>query len=174
MDPKRRGGRGGGSSLNLRSTAKNLWSAKKEIVIYNLLQSLFLLCIATMTSLQLLPLFFALHKARTRREKLKAVSAIMTFQFNRMEIPVFRRISIHSPADQLLPHLLAFLRESPTGDLDPLRSAINLRILYGSEKRFKKMFRLSRNVFNTVLDVLSPFLNDGMSRNHEQNVLAST
>ena len=35
------------------------------------------------------------------------------------------------------------------------------------------MFRLSRKVFNTILEVLSPFLNDGMSRNHQQNVSAS-
>ena len=84
-----------------------------------------------------------------------------------MEIPVFCRIStgIHPPADQLLPHLLASSRESPTGDLDPLCSAINLRILYGTEKRFKKMFdclgglAMTRIVFNSLRDVLSPFLN---------------
>ena len=76
-------------------------------------------------------------------------------------------------ADHLLPYLFASFRESPTGDLDPLHSSINLRIKYGTEKRFKKMFRLSRKVFNTILEVLSPFLNDGMSRNHQQNVSAS-
>ena len=113
-------------------------------------------------------------QSQNKKRKIESCVCDNDVSFNRMEIPVFCRISIHSPADQLLPHLLASLRESPTGDLDPLRSAINLRILYGNEKRFKKMFRLSRNVFNTVLDVLSPFLNDGMSRNHEQNVLAST
>ena len=142
---------------------------KKDIVLYYLLKSPwhFLPCIAIITSLQLLPLFFAQRKAKTRREKLKAVSAIMTFQFNWMEIPVFCRIStgIHPPADQLLPHLLASSRESPTGDLDPLCSAINLRILYGTEKRFKKMFdclgglAMTRIVFNSLRDVLSPLLN---------------
>ena len=106
--------------------------------------------ISTITSLQLFPLFFALHKARTRREKLKAVSAIMTFQSHRMEVPVFRRISIHPSTERLLPYLLASLRESPKGDLDPLHQSINLTILYGTEKRFKKMFRLSSNFFECI------------------------
>ena len=44
----------------------------------------------------------------------------MTFQSHRMEVPVFRRISIHPSAELLLPYLLASLRESPKGDLDPL------------------------------------------------------
>ena len=30
------------------------------------------------------------------------------------------------------------------------------------------MFRLSRKVFDTILEVLSPFLSDGMSRNHHK------
>ena len=138
MVPKRKGG--GVSSLNLQSTSKILWLAKKEFLIYNLLKLHSLVCIATMTSLQLLPLIFALPQARTRREKLKAVSAIMTFQSHRMEVPVFLRISIHPSADDLLPYLFASFRESPTGDLDSLHSSINLRILYGTKKRFKKMF----------------------------------
>ena len=69
--------------------------------------------------------------------------------------------------EQLLPHLLASWRESTTVDLDSLCSAINLWILYGTEKRFKKMVQLSSNIFNTVLDVLSPLLNEGMSCNHK-------
>jgi hypothetical protein len=32
-------------------------------------------------------------------------------------------------------------REIPSGDLDPLNSSINLRILRGKDKRFKQMFR---------------------------------
>ena len=90
-----------------------------------------------------------------------------------MEVSVLRRISVHPSADHLLPYLFASFRESPTGDLDSLHSSINLRILYGTENRFKKMFRSSRKVFDTILEVLSPFLNDGMSRNHQQNVSAS-
>ena len=117
-----------------------------------------------MTSLQLLSLFVALHKARTRKEKFKAVCATMSFQSHQMEVPVFRSISIHPSHDPFIPHLLASLRQSPTGDLDPLHSAINLRILYRTEKRFKEMFRLSRNVFETVLNVLSPYLIDGVNR----------
>ena len=153
---------------------------KNDIVLYDLLKSPwhFLQCIAIITSLQLLPLFFAQRKAKTRREKLKAVSAIMTFQFNWMEIPVFCRIStgIHPPADQLLPHLLASSRESPTGDLDPLCSAINLRILYGTEKRFKKMFDCLGGLalFSTHFETYCHLSwMSRKSRNHEQNVWAS-
>ena len=46
------------------------------------------------------------------KKHLKAVFVIMTCELNRTDVPIFRRISIQSPADQLLPHLLASLRES--------------------------------------------------------------
>jgi hypothetical protein len=121
-----------------------------------------------------MPLMFALNKARTRRNNLKAISAIMVFQCNQMEVPVFRLISSSASSDTLLPFLMALSRDSPTGDLNPHQSSINLRILYDFEKRFKKMFRLSRNVFECILEALSPFLNEGMSRNHQQNVSASS
>ena len=69
-----------------------------------------------MTSLQLLSLFVALHKARTRKEKFKAVCATMSFQSHQMEVPVVRRISIHTSLDQFIPYLLSSLRQSQTGD----------------------------------------------------------
>ena len=128
------------------------------------------------TSTQLLPLIFALNKARTRRDQHNAVAAIMMFQFHQMPVPVFRHISISSHRNTLLEMLLLSTREGreiPSGDLDPLNSSINLRILKGKDKRFKQMFRLSRNVFNCLLHELVPFLDDGKSRNHRQNVPAS-
>jgi len=96
------------------------------------------------TSIQLLPLIFALNKTRTRRDQHLAVAAIMMFQFYQMPVPVFRRISISSHRNTTLEMLLLSTREGreiPSGDLDPLNSSINLRILRGKDKRFKQMFR---------------------------------
>jgi hypothetical protein len=42
----------------------------------------------------------------------------------------------------------------------------------GKDKRFKQMFKSSRNVFNSLLHELAPFLDDGKPRNHRQNVPA--
>jgi len=96
------------------------------------------------TLTQLLLLIFALDKARTRRDHQKAVAAIMILQFHEMPVPVFRRISISSHRNTTLEMLLLSTREGreiPSGDLDPLNSSINLRILRGKDKRFKQMFR---------------------------------
>ena len=79
---------GGGSSLNLLSTVKLFWLAKNKNVIHIYKIHTSLVFIATMTSLQLLLLFFALHKARTKRGKLKAMSAMMMFKSHRMELPL--------------------------------------------------------------------------------------
>jgi hypothetical protein len=66
---------------------------------------------------------FTLNKVRTRRDKHKAVAAIMMFQFHEMPVPVFCQISISSHQN-ILPKMLLLstreARESPSGDLDPL------------------------------------------------------
>ena len=47
------------------------------------------------------------------------------------------------------------------------------RILYAYEIQFRRMFRVSRNVFDSLLEDLSLHLSDGGSHNTEQNIPAS-
>ncbi len=42
----------------------------------------------------------------------------------------------------------------------------------GNEEQFRRMFRLSRYVFEAVLQELSPYLQDGNSRNNQENLSA--
>ncbi len=73
--------------------------------------------------------------------------------------------------DSVVVHLLAALREEPTGVNDPHTSEIIKKIRKGNEIQFRRMFRVSRLVFEAVhmLAELSPFLDDRASRKHQQN-----
>ncbi len=77
-----------------------------------------------------------------------------------------------SDSDALAVHLLAMMRDEPSGVLDPHNSHLMRAIMKGKEKQFRRMFRLSRNVFEAVLEEISPFLLDGNSRNHKQNIFS--
>ena len=58
-----------------------------------------------------------------------------------------RRMTRSTSSDDIVVHLLASLREEPTGLNDPFNSDILRKILRGNEKQFRRMFRLSCLVF---------------------------
>ncbi len=103
---------------------------------------------------------------------MKAAFARMTL-LSHPSLPLnFGRITSSASQDALMVQFLTSLRDEPTGVLDPHNSSINLRIRYGSEKEFKRMFRVSRNVFESILGELLPFLSDGKSLNPQKNTPA--
>ena len=118
-----------------------------------------------------------LAKAQTRREQMKVAMVIMTVMlhqqvhhanaFNSVNI---RRMMRSSDSDALVVHLLATMREQPSGALDPHNCHLLRIIMRGHEIEFRRMFRLSRNVFEAVFHEISPFLRDGNSRNKKQNI----
>ena len=83
-----------------------------------------------------------------------------------------RRMVRSADSDTLAVHLLAMLREEPSGALDPHNSTMLRIIMKGHEKEFRRMFRLSRNVFEAVFHEISPFLREGNSYNRQQNIPA--
>jgi hypothetical protein len=131
-----------------------------------------------MNEIILMFLFSLLARARTRRDKLKVAMVIMTVPSHQQglgNIANFRQIMMVRrvpPDDALAVHLLASLRENPTGVNDPHNSDIIRRIIYGNEVQFRRMFRVSRCVFEAVLGEISQFLTDSSSRNSQQNVSA--
>ena len=128
-----------------------------------------------MNPLILLFLLSLLSKARTRRDRFKVLMVIMTVisqQNGRPILADIRRMDHSTSPDVLVFHLLASLREEPTGVNDPHNSDMIRRILWGNEKQFRRMFRLSRHVFEAVLAELSPYLTDSNSRNSQQNISA--
>ena len=126
--------------------------------------------------LLLLLLISIIAKARTRRDRLKAtlvILAVLSQQQGRAKLANLRRYKARNTSDDsLVVHLLAALREEPTGVNDPHTSDIMKKIRKGNEIQFRQMFRVSRLVFEAVLAELSPFLNDDTSRNHQQNIPA--
>ena len=129
-----------------------------------------------MNPIVLLFLISILAKARTRRDRLKAIMVILTVlaqQQGRVNLAHMRRMARNASDDSLLVHLIAALREEPTGVNDPHNSDMMRRIKKGTEIQFRRMFRVSRLVFEAVLAELSPFLNNGASRNSQQNTPAS-
>jgi hypothetical protein len=63
-------------------------------------------------------------------------------------------------------------RSTPSGINRPSVSPIKAMIDGGHETEFRRMFRLSRNVFEALVQDLSPWIKDGRSRNGRQNVEA--
>jgi hypothetical protein len=113
-----------------------------------------------MNPLILLFLLSLLSKARTRRDRFKVLMVIMTVisqQNGRPILADIRRMDHSTSPDVLVFHLLASLREEPTGVNDPHNSDMIRRILWGNEKQFRRMFRLSRHVFEAVLAELVRF-----------------
>ena len=107
-----------------------------------------------MNPIVLLFLISILAKARTRRDRLKAIMVILTVcaqQQGRVNLAHLRRMARHTSDDALLVHLIAALREEPTGVNDPHNSDLMRRIKKGSEIQFRRMFRVSRLVFEAVL-----------------------
>ena len=107
-----------------------------------------------MNPIALVFLISLLAKARTRQEKLKLVMLTMTvlsqhqgYHPRHATMANLRRMTRSTSSDDLVVHLLAFLREEPTGVNDPFNSDILRKILRGNEKQFRRMFRLSRLVF---------------------------
>ena len=102
-----------------------------------------------------------LAKARTRRDRLKAIMVILTVcaqQQGRVNLAHLRRMACHTSDDALLVHLIAALREEPTGVNDPHNSDMMRRIKEGSENQFRPMFQVSSLVFEAILSALPPFL----------------
>ena len=63
-------------------------------------------------------------------------------------------------------------RSTPSEINRPSVSPIKAMIDGGHETEFRRMFRLSRNVFEALVQDLSPWIKDGRSRNGRQNVEA--
>ncbi len=63
-------------------------------------------------------------------------------------------------------------RNAPCGINRPSVSPIKSMIDEGHEKEFRQVFRLSRNVFESLGQDLSPWIKDGRSKNGRQNVEA--
>jgi hypothetical protein len=61
-------------------------------------------------------------------------------------------------------------RSTPSGINRPSVSPIKAIIDGGHETEFRRMFRLSRNVFEALVQDLSPWIKDGRSRDGRQNV----
>ena len=120
-----------------------------------------------MTSRQFFSLFFTLNKAKTWRENFKVVCAIMRFNL----IKLMYQFSATPPYTLLMTSSYPIFLH--LYDRAEQKTLIPCRILYGTEKRLKEMVQLSRNVFETFLNFLSPFFIDGMSLNRQQNVSAS-
>ena len=98
--------------------------------------------------------------------------AVLSQQQGHSNLANLCRMVRNTSDDSVVVHLLAALREDPTGVNDPHTSAIMKKIRKGNEIQFRQMFPVSRLVFEAVLAELSPFLNDGTSRNHQQNIPA--
>ena len=123
----------------------------------------------------LLFLISLLSKARTRRDKFKLAMVNMTViaqQNGHANAANLRRMARTTSSDDLVVHLLTCLREEPTRVNDPHNYDMSRKILWGNEKQFRRMFRLSRDVFETVLAETWPYLTDSNSRNSEQNISA--
>ena len=128
-----------------------------------------------MNPIILLFLISLLSKARTRRDKLKVAMVIMTViaqQNGHANAANLCRMARRTSSDALVVHLLACLREEPTGVNDPHNSDLIRKIVWGNEKQFRRMFRVSRYVFEAVLAEISPYLTDSNSRNSQQNISA--
>ena len=66
--------------------------------------------------------------------------------------------------------LMFNIREDPSGANNPNSSAIQSMIETGYDREFKKIFRLSRPVFEALVNDLSEFMKDGRSWNTRQIV----
>mmetsp|Transcript_80368 Transcript_80368/g.215496 ORF Transcript_80368/g.215496 Transcript_80368/m.215496 type:complete len:197 (+) Transcript_80368:34-624(+) len=80
-----------------------------------------------------------------------------------------------SAEDSVLMHrayVLLFTREDPLDWREYDRSPIAEMLRYGNDESFRRMFRLSRNVFQTLLDEISSVIKDGDSPNTSKNVAA--
>ena len=144
---KRRSGpktkRGVGGVLHVKFSLKFKVN-KKKVLIYNQLQSSHSL---PMNPIILLFLISILAKARTRRDRLKATLVILTVlsqQQGRAKLANLRRCMARNTSDDsLVVHLLAALREEPTGVNDPHTSDIMKKIRKGNEIQFRRMFQVS-------------------------------
>jgi hypothetical protein len=63
-------------------------------------------------------------------------------------------------------------RAIPDGLFDGYESVIELYIRKANPEKFRAAFRVSRKIFEALLQALSPFIKDGKSRNSSQNVTA--
>ena len=154
---KRRSGpktkRGVGGVLHVKFSLKFKVN-KKKVLIYNQLQSSHSLCwiavVLSMNPIILLFLIPILAKARTRRDRLKATLVILTVlsqQQGRAKLANLRRCMARNTSDDsLVVHLLAALREEPTGVNDPHTSDIMKKIRKGNEIQFRRMFQVSHLV----------------------------
>ena len=114
-----------------------------------------------MNPIILLFLISILAKARTRRDRLKAILVIFTVlsqQQGQANIAHLRRMAHNTSDDSLVVHLLAALKVEPKGVNDPHNSDMMRRIKEGSENQFRPMFRVSSLVFEAILSALPPFL----------------
>ncbi len=91
------------------------------------------------------------------------IMAVRSQQQGHSNLANLRRIVHNTSDDSVVVHLLAALREDPTGVNDQHTSSIMKKIRKGNAIQFRQMFRVSRLVFEAVLAELSPFLNDGTS-----------
>jgi hypothetical protein len=94
-----------------------------------------------MNPVVLLFLISMLAEARTRRHRLKAKMVILTVhsqQQGQVNLTHLRRMARNTSDDSLVVHLLAALREEPTGVNDPCNSDVMMRIKkYNSDGCFE-------------------------------------
>ena len=92
-----------------------------------------------MNPIILLFLISLLAKDRTRRDKLKVamvIMAVISQQNGHADLIRVRRMAHGTSSDELVVHLLAALREEPTGVNDPHNFDLIGRIMKGNEKQF--------------------------------------
>ncbi len=128
-----------------------------------------------MNAIILLFLFFLLARARTRRDKLKVamvITTVLSYHQEHANIANLRRmvsrLRTTSLDDTFVVHLLAALGEELTGVNDQHNSEIIRRIMKGNKNQFRRMFWLSRCVFEAVLGELPPYPRDSNSCNSQQ------
>ncbi len=109
-------------------------SQKKEAFKFTIVESCTL---RQMNPIALVFLISLLAKARTRREKLKLAMLIMTVLSQQQGHTNLRRMARSTSSDDLVVHLLACLREEPTGVHEPFNSDIFRKILRGNERQFR-------------------------------------
>jgi hypothetical protein len=116
---------------------------------------------------------FLLRTARSRHDRMKAIAVLITLLALDETSSYGRHITARDDTVAVL--FLSAMRErrsNPTGVHDHRISHIMRVLTYGNAIQFKQMFRVSRIVFNAILEELHPFLMQGRSPNRRQNVSA--
>ena len=113
-----------------------------------------------------------MSRTTSRQDRLKLCMTILAIMSLVHQEEHFRRMIRDGDSRNMQHFLLMNMRSDPSGVSHPHHCEIIITIENGTEEEFRGMFRVSRPVFSALLTDLGPYLRDGRSRNHKQNVSA--